>query len=57
MEWYMKLIPKYPYVLVRHEIFAAPKDGWEDVYTNYSLTGMGATTKEGKVNGPEDRVP
>lgn len=51
MEWYMKLIPKHPYVSVRHEIFAAPKDGWEGVYTNYNVTGLGASTQERIIDG------
>lgn len=47
----MKLIPQNPHVSVRHEIFAAPRDGWEGVHTNYHPTGLGASTKESTING------
>lgn len=34
------MVKKHSYMGIMHEIFSAPKQGWENVYINYHPTGL-----------------
>ncbi|KEF62342.1 uncharacterized protein A1O9_00314 [Exophiala aquamarina CBS 119918] len=45
-QWWNDTAKKHKHIGIMHEIFALPeRSGWEGIYVNYQLTGLGATTR------------
>lgn len=43
MQWWSSDLKKLDMTAIMHEIFVAPKSGWEGIYVNYHPTGLLAT--------------
>ena len=41
--WWEKTLRQHDMIGINHEIHEAPARGWENVYVNLQLTGLGAT--------------
>lgn len=46
VKWWDATEKEHGHVSIMHEVFAAPRRGWEGIYANYHPTGMGKTSKE-----------
>lgn len=53
LEWWQRTAKKHKHIGIMHEVFAAPKNGWEGVYVNYHPTGLGATSQEVNIDGKQ----
>lgn len=42
--WWNKVADTHPHLSIMHEIYAAPKKQWENIFLNYHLTGIGTPT-------------
>ncbi|KAH0543593.1 hypothetical protein FGG08_002154 [Glutinoglossum americanum] len=44
LAWWNARIAAIPHVAIMHEVYQNPSAGWENIYINYHLTGLAATT-------------
>lgn len=46
MNWWTSTAKDHDHLGIMHEVFAAPKNGWEGVYINYHPAGLNAAYKQ-----------
>lgn len=40
-DWWDRTLKQQPHLGIRHEVYAAPRGHWENVYVNFQPFGMG----------------
>ena len=43
-DWWNKVTRSHPHLGIMHEVFAAPKGHWENIYINFKPFGMGESS-------------
>ena len=41
LNWWNKNVKKHDHLGIMHEVYAAPKGSWENIYANFHDVGMG----------------